>query len=445
MGILKAVSASFNSTMADQWKEIYYCDSMPSNVLVMRGKKRTSSKSANKKGNENIITQGSIIAVADGQCMIIVDQGKITTVCTQPGQYEYQESSETSIFNADSVGSGIRSTFQTFKTRLSFGGDAPHDQRVYYFNMKEIIGNKFGTPTPVPFRVVDRNIGLDIDISIRCNGEYTYQITDPLLFYANVCGNVENQFTADQLAGTIKSEFLSALQPAFARISEMGIRYSSLPGHTLELADALNQALAQRWEKTKGITIGKVSVNSVTASREDEELIKQAQKTGMLQNPGMAAATLAEAQAAAMKTAAGNSGGSMMGFMNMNMAQQQGGIRAENLYQMHTQTPQMQNPVPAQNVSAQPGANGWTCSCGSQNTGKFCMECGKPKPVSDSWTCSCGTQNKGKFCAECGKPKPAAAKIYRCDKCGWTPENPSKPPRFCPECGDIFDINDLVS
>ncbi|MDE7120697.1 MAG: SPFH domain-containing protein [Oscillospiraceae bacterium] len=472
MGLLRAISTAVSSTMADQWKDIYYCDDMPSNVLVMRGKKRTSSRSSNRKGNEDVITNGSMITVMDGQCLIIVNNGKVDLVCAQPGQFEYQESSEPGIFGADSFKEAVSSTLRTIRTRFTFGGDTSTIQRAYYFNLREITGNKFGTPAPVPFRVVDRNIGLDIDISVRCNGEYTYQIVDPLLFYSAVSSAIAGQFTAEQLAGTIKSEFLSALQPAFARISEMGIRYSALPGHTTELADAMNQALVQRWEKEKGIKIGKVSINSITAPKEDEELIKQAQRTGMFQNPGMAAATLTAAQADAMKLAAGNSNGAAMGFINMNMAQQQGGMNAGNLYQMHMQNQQNQT---AQNVaSPTQNVNNWSCSCGTQNTGKFCKECGKPKPVAqeewtctcgaqntgkfckecgkpkptaqgNNWTCACGTQNTGRFCAECGKPKPAAAKIYRCDKCGWTPENPSRPPRFCPECGDVFDSNDLVS
>ncbi|MDE5737868.1 MAG: SPFH domain-containing protein [Oscillospiraceae bacterium] len=441
MGILRAVATAFNSTLADQWKEFFYCDAMPSDVLVMRGQKKISRKSANKKGNDNIITNGSIITVADGQCMIIVDQGRIDTICTQAGAFEYINSSEPSFFG-ESLGTGIKSTFETMENRVQYGGDAAHDQRVYYFNLKEIMNNKFGTPTPVPFRVVDRNIGLDIDISIRCNGEYSYQITDPLLFYQNVCGNVANIYTKEQLASTLKSEFLTALQPAFARISEMGIRYSALPAHTLELADALNQALSQKWEKTRGIKICNVAINSVSASREDEELMKQAQRTGMLQNPTMAAASLVSAQADAMRNASQNSNGAMMGFMGMNMAQQAGGVNAQQLYQMPVQSAPVQQPTQDINNNL----NHWICSCGTQNTGKFCADCGKPKPVNNNtWTCSCGASNTGKFCSECGKQKPSGAKFYRCVKCGWTPENPARPPRFCPECGDIFDNNDLVS
>ncbi|MBR0485957.1 MAG: SPFH domain-containing protein [Oscillospiraceae bacterium] len=438
MGLLKAVFSAVGSTMADQWKEFFYCESLPSNVLVTKGQKRISGKSSNTKGSDNIITNGSGIAVADGQCMIIVDNGRVVELCAQPGEYTYDTSTEPSIFSG-SLGNSIKETFKKIGQRIGYGGDTGHDQRIYYFNLKEIMNNKFGTQNPVPFRVVDRNINLDIDIAIRCNGEYTYRIADPMLFYTNVCGNVSQNYTTEQIAGTLKAEFLTALQPAFAQISAQGVRYSALPGYTQEITDAMNQALAQKWKEKRGIEIVSVMINSATASKEDEDLIKQAQRAGMLQSPGMAAATLTAAQADAMKTAAGNSGGATLGFMNMNMAQQAGGFNAQALYQMQAQ---QQTVRPA--TSVPDNAESWNCACGTSNTGKFCIECGKPKPSANGWTCACGAFNQGRFCAECGKPKPAGAKTYRCDKCGWKPADPAKPPRFCPECGDVFDANDEV-
>lgn len=437
MGLLKAVFSAVGSTLADQWKEFFYCEALPSNVLVTKGQKKVSAKSSNTKGSDNIITNGSGIAVADGQCMIIVDNGRVVELCAEPGEYKYDTSTEPSIFSG-SLGNSIKETFKTIGKRIGYGGDTGHDQRIYYFNLKEIMNNKFGTQNPVPFRVVDRNINLDIDISIRCNGEYTYRIADPMLFYTNVCGNVSQNYTSDQIAGTLKAEFLTALQPAFAQISAQGVRYSALPGYTQEITDAMNQALAQKWREKRGIEIVSVMINSATASKEDEDLIKQAQRAGMLQNPGMAAATLTAAQADAMKTAAGNNGGAHIGYMNMNLAQQSGGLNAQALYQMQAQQQAAHTSVPE-------NADTWTCACGAKNTGKFCAECGKPKPVSNGWTCTCGQFNQGRFCAECGNPKPAGIKTYRCDKCGWKPADPSNPPKFCPECGDVFDENDEVA
>mgnify|MGYP003287838552 CR=1 FL=1 len=427
MGLIKAALASVSSVLADQWKEYFYCDSLTDNVLAAKGEKRVSGRSSNTKGSDNLITNGSVVVVNEGQCMMIVDQGAIVEFTAEAGAYTWDASSEPTIFYGG-LGDGLRESWNTFKRRFTFGGDTGKDQRVYYFNLKEIVGNKYGTPNPVPFRVVDQNIGLDMDISIRCNGEYSYKITDPMLFYKNVCGNVAGSYTRDQVDSQLKSEFLTALQPAFARISDMGIRYSSLPGHTVEMADAMNQALSQKWSGLRGIRVVSVGVNSVTASAEDEATIKELQKTAVYRNTTMAGAALVGAQADAMRSAAKNENGAMMGFMGMGMAQQAGGVNAAAMYQIGQQST---SPAPQ---------NGWKCKCGAVNTGKFCTECGS----SNGWACAqCGAVNKGKFCAECGAKKPASEPLYRCDKCGWEPEDPKNPPKFCPECGDRFDDADI--
>jgi len=427
MGLIKAALASGSSVLADQWKEYFYCDSLNENVLAAKGQKRVSGRSSNTKGSDNVITNGSVIVVNDGQCMMIVDQGSIVEFTAEAGEYTWDASTEPTIFFGG-LGNGLKESWNTFKRRFTFGGDTGKDQRVYYFNLKEIVGNKYGTPNPVPFRVVDQNIGLDMDISIRCNGEYSYKITDPMLFYKNVCGNVADSYTRDQVDSQLKSEFLTALQPAFAKISDMGIRYSSLPGHTVEMAEAMNQALSQKWSGLRGISVVSVGVNSVTASAEDEATIKELQKTAVYRNTTMAGAALVGAQADAMRAAAKNENGAMMGFMGMGMAQQAGGANAAAMYQIGQQSG---TPAPAK---------GWKCKCGTVNTGKFCTECGS----SNGWACpQCGTVNKGKFCAECGAKKPSAEPLYCCDKCGWEPEDPKNPPKFCPECGDKFDSNDI--
>lgn len=437
MGLIKAAINAVGGTLADQWKEFFYCEAMPSDVLVRKGQKKAGSRSSNTKGSDNVITQGSGIAVADGQCMIIVEQGKIIDVCAEPGEYTFNISGEPSIFAGD-LGTSIKETFASIGSRIAHGGEAATDTRIYYFNTKEILGNKYGTSNPVPFRVVDRNIGLDIDVSIRCNGEYSYKIVDPLLFYTNVCGNVSGEYRRSEIDSMLKTELLTALQPAFAKISDMGIRYSALPGHTMEIADALNEVLSKKWTENRGIKIASFGVNSVTISPEDEKMIKELQRTAVMRDPSMAAATLVGAQGDAMKAAASNSAGAMTGFMGMGMAQQAGGMNAQALYGMAAQQQAQQPTQPAQN------ADSWKCSCGASNTTKFCTECGKPKPSADGWSCSCGAVNKGKFCSECGKPKPEGEPIYRCDKCGWEPADPKNPPKFCPECGDVFDDNDKV-
>ena len=414
MGLISAALGAATGVLADQWKEYFYCEALPETVLVTKGKKRVSARSSNTKGSDNIISNGSIIAVADGQCMIIVDQGKVVELCAEPGEFVYDTSTEPSIF-AGPLGAGILETFKQIGKRITFGGEPPKDQRVYYFNTKEIMGNKYGTPSPVPFRVVDQRVNLDVDIGIRCFGEYSYHICNPMLFYANVCGNVTHDYTRDKIDPQLKSELLTALQPAFAKISDMGIRYSSIPAHTEELAQALNDVLSAKWRDRLGIEIVSVGVSSVKASEEDEAMIKQMQT---MQTASGMAAQLAGAQAQAMKDAAKNPNGAAMAFMGLNAAQANGGFNPNAL---------MQNAAAVAPVAAP--ADSWTCACGKVNTGKFCTECGAKKPApAGSWTCACGAENTGKFCTECGAKKPDDG-TWTC-ACG--AENTGK---FCTECG----------
>ena len=447
MGLIKAITGAAGGVLADQWKEYFYCDALPAEVLVRKGQKRVSGRSSNTKGVDNIITKGSVIAVADGQCMIIVDQGRVAEICAEPGEFTYDSSTEPSIL-CGNLSQNIPAVFKNIGKRFTFGGEAPKDQRVYYFNTKELIGNKYGTPSPVPFRVVDRNVGLDIDISIRCFGEYSYRITNPVLFYTNVCGNVEQDYQRSEIDSQLKTELLTALQPAFARISDMGIRYSALPGHTQEMADALNTVLSGKWRDLRGVEIVSLGVSSVKASEEDEAMIKELQRNAAFRNPTMAAAHMVGAQAAAMQAAAANQGaGPAMAFMGMNMANQAGGLNAQSLFQMgQQQAAAAPAPAPAPTpapAALAPDANAWKCACGNLATGKFCTECGAKRPAPEGWVCACGAVNKGKFCSECGARKPAGVPQYRCDKCGWEPEDPTHPPKFCPECGDPFDSNDI--
>ena len=412
MGLLKAGLGAAGGVMADQWKEFIYCESMPADVLACKGSKRTGGRSSNTRGEDNVISNGSVIAVNDGQGMLVVQNGKIIEVALEPGEFVFDTGSEPSVFSGN-LGDSIKETFANIGSRFTFGGDAGKDQRVYFINTKEIIGNKYGTASPVPFRVVDNNIGLDVDISVRCNGEYSYRITNPLLFYTNVCGNVTDSYTRDKIDSQLKSELLTALQPAFAKISEMGIRYSAIPGHTTELARALNEVLSADWRDLRGVEIVSFGVNSIAASQEDEQMIKEMQREAAYMDPTRAAGALSRAQAQAMTAAASNtSAGPAMAFMGMGMAQQAGGINAQSLYAMGQQQ-QMAAQQAAANAAAQQAAaapkmeapaGGWKCSCGAVNTGKFCSECGSPRPAG-KWTCSCGAVNTGKFCAECGKPR----------------------------------------
>ena len=408
MGLIKAITGAAGGVLADQWKEFFYCDSLGADVLCKRGQKKVSGRSSNTKGDESIISNGSIISVADGQCMMIVEQGKVVEVCAEPGEFKWDSSTEPSIFTG-SFGQSLTETFKNIGKRFTFGGEAPKDQRVYYFNTKELIGNKYGTASPVPFRVVDQRAGIDIDISVRCFGEYSYKIVDPIIFYTNVCSNVAEEYTRDNLDSQLRSELLTALQPAFARISEMGVRYSSVPGHTTELSELLKNELSSKWKAARGIEIQNVGVSSIKAEEEDEKMLKELQKNTAYTDPTRAAAALVGAQTDAMRTAAGNPNGAAMAFMGMNMAGQAGGVNASQLFQMGQSNQAAQPAATQAPVNAAPVntnvQSAWKCSCGATVTGKFCSECGSPKP-SEEWKCSCGVVNKGKFCAECGAKRP---------------------------------------
>jgi len=466
MGLIKAITGAAGGVLADQWKEFFYCDSIANDILIVKGQKRTSGRSSNTKGEDNVISNGSGIAVADGQCMIIVDQGKVVELCAEPGQFTWNSSTEPSIF-AGSLGESILETFKAIGKRFTYGGDTGKDQRVYYFNTKEILDNKFGTANPISFRVVDSRINFDVDVSLRCNGTYTFRVTDPIKLYTNVTGNVAQSYSKDELRDTMKTEFISALGPALAKLSMLEIRPNQIPAHTNDLEKYLNEELSAEWG-ARGIGDVKVAINPPTLTEEDQEMLKTAQKTAMYRDPTMAAATLVGAQADAMKTAAGNSAGAMTGFMGMGMAMNAGGMNAQNLFAMGQQ---QQQQIPHRPMSASDAmgwrcacgatvtgkfcpecgakrpepkpAGSWTCKCGATASGNFCPECGSPKPVDDGWRCSCGAVNKGKFCPECGAKKPAGVPQYKCDKCGWEPEKGVKPPKFCPECGDPFDDGDM--
>lgn len=453
MGLIKALAGAAGGVLADQWLEFFTCDSIPQGVLVVKGQKTSNLRSSNTKGSDNIITNGSGIAVNEGQAMIIVDNGKIVEFCAEPGQFTYDSSTEPSVF-AGGLGAGIVDSFKRIGGRFTYGGDTGHDQRVYYFNTKEILDNKYGTPTPVQYKAVDADANLKMLIRLRCNGVYSFRIIDPILFYTNVCSNVTDQYTRDQLEPQMKSELLTALQPAFGTLSAQHVDYTEIPLHTMELAESLNQILSEKWRQFRGIEIVNFGINSIAALPEDEEKMQQMQLASAMRGDYQYQDALRTSAAAeAMRTAAANENGVMSGFMGVGMAgMAMGGMgygapagSGQPMQQGYMQQAALaQAPAPTDSKTA--SANVWTCSCGTQNSAKFCHECGSPRPVEASgWVCSCGNLNKGKFCAECGSPKPAAALLYKCDKCGWESDDPARPSRFCPECGNPFGDGDIVS
>ena len=437
MGLIKAISGAVGGVLADQWKEFFYCEALSADVLVRKGSKRISGRSSNTKGSDNIISNGSGIAVADGQCMLIVEQGRIVEVCAEPGEYTFDKSSEPSIFAGD-LGDSIMDSFAAIGRRIGYGGDTGKDQRVYYVNTKEIMGNKFGTPSPILFEVVNKRIGMSRTVNVRCNGVYSYTIADPLIFYTKVCGNVKNEFTRAEIDEQLKSEFISALQPAFGALAEQELRPAQLPGKVNELKQAMNDALKADWAENRGIRVESIALNPIRLSDEDMKKITDMEDAATYgANAFMMSGRMTQATANAMEAAASNAAGAMTGFMGLNMAggAQNGFGAAQQFYQMGVQQAQ-------QSAPAAPAQGGWKCTCGAENTGKFCVECGAAKPAG-GWKCACGAVNKGKFCSECGAKKPAAEPLYRCDKCGWEPADPKNPPKFCPECGDRFDENDI--
>lgn len=442
MGLIQAFKAAGSDVLGDSWREYFYCDSLDDNTLMVKGQKRISGKSSNKNGADNIISNGSIIAVNEGQCMLIVEQGKVVDVCAEPGEFVYDKSTEPTIFYG-SLGTSILDTFKTIGKRFTFGGDTAKDQRVYYVNIKHVSGNKYGTPQPIPFKICYPDLNINMTVDLRCNGEYTFKISNPLLFYQVEAGNVSDEYDKTELVqNTLRPEFVRELRPVLGEFSHKGIAYEDLSYHADEICDSLQARLSEKWTGLRGIELVSLDLSATIPPKDLEELQKY-QKLQYYNNMQNAAGALVESQAEGMKMAAQNSGGAMVGFMGMNMAQQKGGIDAQNLFAMaqQQQAAQPQGMGAPATASTAP-ADSWTCQCGAANTGKFCTECGTPKPA-DGWTCSCGAVNKGKFCPECGAKKPAGALLYRCDKCGWEPEDPKNPPKFCPECGDPFNEEDV--
>ena len=431
MGLIKAGIGAIGGVLADQWKEFFSCDSLDSETLIVKGRKSIGSRSSNTKGHDNVISNGSGIVVNEGQCMIIVDNGKIVEFCAEAGEFTYDTSSEPSLFTGK-LGESLKETFKTVGKRFTFGGDAGRDQRVYYFNTKNIMNNLFGTQTPIPFRVmIDQARGIDYDASIRCNGTYIFKISDPLLFYSTISGNVADEYRTEEITPQLKSDFLKALLPAFGKISELGIRYSAVPAHTAELYEAINEVLAPNWGAIKGLQLVDVTINSISMPKEDEDEIQQLKRTVIMTDPSMGASYQLTHNAEAQKIAAANTAGAMTGFMGMGMAgNMMNGAQVQNLYQMGMQQQQMQQTQAPAQAPVQAPVNGWQCSCGATATGNFCPNCGNKKPApAEGWTCSCGTVNQGNFCMNCGNKKPVSDE-WTCS-CGTVNKG-----NFCMNCGN---------
>lgn len=419
MGLIKAFRGAVSSTLADQWKEYIYCDSLNPEILAAKGHTKTGFFGSNKKKSSNVISDGSKIVVNEGQAMLIVENGRVVDVSTEPGGFIFQSGTEPSVFCEGFE--NIRSTFDTMIERFGYGGQAANDQRVYYVNLKEIMNNKVGVGE-VPFR--DSEFGFTI--KLKGYGTYSFRIADPVAFFTNVCANVQETFPRLAIQEQLRTEMQQAMQPALGRVAQQGIPYDQITLHTKEIVEALNQELQESWYRLRGIELVSAAIASLRPDEESASKINQFQESRVYTNASMMGARLGTAQAEAMEKAAGNTAGAFAGYMGVGMAQSAGGMNAGDLYRMGQQqaaqsqmgagNPAVQNQTGAGNQAAQ---QGWTCP-------------------------ACGTVNQGKFCMECGAKKPAGAFVYKCDKCGWVPQDPAHPPKFCPECGDRFDEGDIV-
>lgn len=453
MGLIKAAKDAINTMMADQWREYFYCDALSDDVMMVKAQKRvTQGRNSNTKGVDNIITNGSIIAVNKGQCMIIVDQGEIVEMCADAGEFVYDTSTEPSVFYG-SLGEGIKGSFSQIGRRFTFGGNAAKDQRIYFINTKEIKNNMYGTANPIDFHLVSQKTGLELETTVKCNGEYSFDIYDPTLFYSNVCGNVVESYTRKDeegmnLISMMKGELLTKLPIALSKIAAKGILPHELQAHTEEITEYLREELTVKWLEERGIRMRSITIRAMV-SDEDRAKLNEWNQRVLLKDPGYQDARKTEAFANFMEKSqmgGGNGQGgasgadAMMGMFAMNMMN---GMTGGGMMGNQNNAQQMQQPQQQAVPQMQAPVLGWTCSCGhTDNRGKFCAECGAPKPAEAGWTCSCGAVNQGKFCPNCGSKKPSGAPLYKCDKCGWEPEDPAHPPKFCPECGDIFDEND---
>ena len=463
MGLIKAFSGAIRSELADQWKEYFYCDSMPREVLLQKGVRRnntTRAGSSNTKGSPDIITEGSVIAVNEGQAMLVVEQGKIVDFTCEPGAYTFDASTEPSMF-AGNFGKGLTESFRMIGKRFTFGGDTGNNQRVYYINTKEILENKYGSSQPMPYddpyyRTV---------LYIRYYGMFSFRITDPLVFYNSIAGNVTDRFSSDSLLEQSRSEFLTAFDSALNRLSGEGVKFSGIPSRQMEIANYMNDVLDDAWKKNRGIEIIAVSIEKITPDDKSRQRIEDFDNAMMLgSSPGAMQGRMTAAQAAMFenmgKQNGGVSGGDMMGavmgMMGMGMMNNMmngnnpmggntpGGAPGGSAGTSGGGAPAGQSPqygaVPT-GQNAQPVPNQQAANAQQPDTPPQANADGQPSTPGQaaSWTCSCGAVNTGKFCPECGKKRP----FFRCDKCGWKPEDQSKPPKFCPECGDRFDDADV--
>ncbi len=412
MGIIRAAAQAIGGSFADQWLEVIEPGNMGERTVFAEGVK--TRKGANVKGTDRTVSNGSVIHVYPNQFMMLVDGGKVVDYTAEEGYYTVNNSSLPSLFNGQ-FGDSLKESFN----RIRYGGMTPTLQRVFYINLQEIKGLKFGTRNPINYFDNFYNA----ELFLRAHGTYSVKITDPLLFYAEVIPKNAGQVEMDSINEQYLSEFLEALQSSINQMSADGIRISYVASKGRELGKYMADVLDEDWRRMRGMEVQSVGVASISYNEESQKLINLRNQGAMLSDPTIREGYVQGAIAEGLRSAGSNSNGAMAGFMGMGMGMQAGGgfmgaASAANMQQMQMNQSQMAGGAypggqgqaaggsasGSGNGSPAQGQAGWTCGCGTVNTGKFCSECGSPRPAA-SWTCSCGTVNTGKFCSECGKPR----------------------------------------
>ncbi len=432
MGIIKAFASAIGGAFADQWLEVVEPDNMGDTTVFTRGVKvrRDDKRNQNRKGTEDTISNGSVIHVYPNQFMMVLDGGKIVDYTAEEGYYTVDNSSLPSLFNGQ-FGDTLKTSFE----RIKFGGVTPTAQKVFYINLQEIKGIKFGTRNPINYFDNFYNA----ELFLRAHGTYSIKITDPIKFYSEAVPRNQDRVDIQDINEQYLSEFLEALQSSINQMSADGVRISYVSSKGRELGKYMASTLDEEWGQMRGMEIQSVGIANISYDEESTKLINMRNQGAMLGDPSVREGYVQGAVARGMEAAGSNANGSMAGFMGMGVGMQAGGGFVGAASQANQQ--QMQQQAAARAAQQPAPATGWTCACGhAGNEGKFCSECGKPRPeAAGGWTCACGHEgNTGKFCSECGKPRPAGR--IKCDKCGYEPDPNAPAPKFCPECGD--PIND---
>ena len=447
MGIIKAVASAVGGALADQWLEAIEPDDMGDRIVFARGVQVRRGKGSNTKGSSDIVSNGSVIHVYPNQFMMLVDGGKVVDYTAEEGYYTIDHSAMPSMFNGQ-FGEALKESFN----RIRFGGITPTAQKVYYVNLQEIKGIKFGTRNPVNYFDNFYNA----ELFLRAHGTYSIKVTDPLKFYGEVIPKNADRVDIDSINEQYLSEFLEAFQTSVNQMSADGTRISFVTSKSRELGRYMADTLDEEWNKLRGMEIQSVGIASITYDEESQNLINLRNKGAMMGDPGIREGYVQSTIAEGLKNAGSNSAGSLAGFMGMGFGMQTGGgfmgaASNTNMQQMQNQgnwsaagaQQAGMNPgpgVPAgarqtgmdpgpgapggtaragmnpgagapvgtaqSGVNPGPGTAGWYCpNCGTPNSGKFCSECGNPRPAAD-WTCSCGTVNSSQGLDEGARSLP---------------------------------------